>query len=134
LRRTVALCLPNKNSYCKSSLMKIRAIMLFVKDVKTVAAFYQNYFGLKPVGKFNPEYLELSGGGIRIALHRSPSHDGNSSHSPAKIIFACKDVPAMVKKLSAKGLKFGKIHSYEKIQFCDTKDPEKNPVQISSRT
>lgn len=114
--------------------MKIRAIMLFVKDVQTVCAFYQQYFGLKPVGKFNAEYRELSGGGVRLALHRRSKHNGDSSHSPVKIVFACKNVPSAVKTLTSKGLKFGKIHKFGNMQFCDTHDPEKNPVQLSSRS
>ena len=113
--------------------MRIRSIMLFVKDIEKVAAFYERHFGLCRVGETEEGYLELDGGGVRLALHAAKWSDGDNSESPAKIVFECEDVRAAVDDLTKNGLKFGKVFEWNGCAFADTKDPENNPVQISSR-
>jgi predicted enzyme related to lactoylglutathione lyase len=114
--------------------MKIRAIILFVRDIERVALFYEKHFGLKRVGKIKDGYLELGKSGTRIALHVARGSDGDNSHSPAKIVFSCRNVKKKVAELTQAGLKFKKIYEYEGFCFADTQDPEKNPVQISERS
>lgn len=114
--------------------MKLRAVMLFVKNLEKVDSFYEMHFGLKRIGKAEDGYLELSSGALRLALHRARPSKGDNSHSPAKIVFACADVHTQVKKFEKAGLKFGKMFEWEGFYFADTKDPEKNPAQISSRS
>ncbi len=112
---------------------RISRIILFVADVPRVAAFYQRYFGLEPIGPEEEGWLELRAEGCNVALHRGKAPAGKRSHSPAKIVFAVKDVREAMKQLTADGLKFGKVHDWNGFSFADTKDPEGNPVQISSR-
>ncbi len=113
--------------------MRIRSIMLFVKDVEKVAAFYEQHFGMDRVGEPEEGYLELDGGGVRLALHAAKWSDGDNSESPAKIVFECANVQAAVDAYTRNGLKFGKVFEWNGFAFADTKDPENNPVQISSR-
>ena len=113
--------------------MKIRSIMLFVKDVEKVARFYEEYFELVRVGEPEDGYLELAAGDVRLALHAAKWSDGDNSESPAKIVFECKDVKTTVADFKKKGLTFGKIFEWNGFAFADTKDPENNPIQISSR-
>ena len=113
--------------------MRIRSVMLFVKDVEKVAGFYEQHFGLSRIGELEDGYLELDGGGVRLALHSAKWSDGDNSESPAKIVFECANVQAAVEAFTKKGLKFGKLFEWKGFAFADTKDPENNPVQISSR-
>jgi predicted enzyme related to lactoylglutathione lyase len=107
--------------------------MLFVKDIETVAAFYELHFGLERVGEPEDGYLELDGGGVRLALHAAKWCDGDNSDSPAKIVFESSNVHDAVAAFKKKGPKFGKIFEWKGFAFADTKDPENHPVQISSR-
>ena len=112
---------------------QISRIILFVADVPGVAAFYQRHFGLEPLGADEEGWLELRAGGCNLALHHGKLPPGTRSRSPAKIVFAVDDVHAAVKQFGAGGLKFGKVHEWNGIRFADARDPEGNPIQISSR-
>ncbi len=111
----------------------ISRIILFVSDVRAVAEFYQKYFGLEPVGPEEEGWLELAAGGCNLALHRGKLPPGESRVTPAKIVFSVADVHAAVAQFAKEGLKFGKIHEWNGIAFADARDPEGNPIQISSR-
>ena len=111
----------------------ISRIILFVADLPKVAAFYQQHFDLEPVEAAEDGWIELAAGGCNLALHRGKLPPRASSHSPAKIVFAVSDVRAEVERLARVGLKFGKVHDWNGFSFADTKDPEGNPIQLSSR-
>jgi|GEM_PF-523108 len=112
---------------------RISRIILFVADISKVAAFYQRHFGLEPMGGEEEGWLELRAEGCNLALHRGQRPKGTRAYSPAKIVFAVRDVPTEVARLTEAGLKFGKLFEWKGFAFADTKDPEGNPVQISSR-
>jgi catechol 2,3-dioxygenase-like lactoylglutathione lyase family enzyme len=112
--------------------LRISRIILFVADVPRAAAFYQRHFGLEPVGPEEEGWLELRAGGCNLALHHGKLPPGEQSHSPVKIVFAVNNVRDAVKQFAANGLKFGEVHEWNGISFADTKDPEGNPIQISS--
>lgn len=114
--------------------MRIRSVMLFVKDIEKVATFYEGHFGLVRIGEPEDGYLELDAGGVRLALHAARWSDGDNSESPAKIVFECEDVHHAVSEYRKNGLEFSKVFEWKNFAFADTKDPENNAVQISSRT
>jgi catechol 2,3-dioxygenase-like lactoylglutathione lyase family enzyme len=111
----------------------VSRIMLFVKDVPTVAAFYRDVLGLPVVGEITREWVELQAGSCTVALHHAsrPLHErGDAS---AKIVFGVKDVPAGRALLESRGVTMGKISTFSGIAICDGRDPEGNLFQISSR-
>lgn len=108
-------------------------IILFVRDVARVAAFYQRHFGLTPVESSEDGWLELSAGGCNLALHRATTASRERGRSPAKLVFAVADVHAAKEHFAAAGLKFGKVHEVAGFAFANAQDPEGNPIQISSR-
>ena len=112
---------------------QISRIILFVRDVPAVAAFYQRHFGLKPIDSAEDGWLELSAGGCNLALHRATTTSRERGRSPAKIVFAVADVHGAKTAFAKDGLKFGKVHEVNGFAFANARDPEGNPIQISSR-
>lgn len=112
---------------------RISRIILFVRDVEGVAAFYAKHFGLLPLDRNEDGWLELSAEGCNLALHRATTTSRERGRSPAKIVFAVADVHAAKKQFAAAGLKFGKVHEVDGFAFANARDPEGNPIQISSR-
>jgi len=111
----------------------ITRVMLFVKDVPKVAAFYRDMLGLKPLGEITPEWVELQTGSCTVALHRAAKSLKERGHPSAKIVFGVRDVPTGKAILESRGVVMGKIMSFDGIDLCDGKDPEGNLFQISSR-
>jgi catechol 2,3-dioxygenase-like lactoylglutathione lyase family enzyme len=112
---------------------RISRIILFVQDVPAVAAFYERHFGLKPIASAEDGWLELVAGGCNLALHRAPKTSCERGRSPARIVFAVADVHAARQSFAKDGLKFGKVHEVSDFAFANARDPEGNPIQISSR-
>lgn len=111
----------------------VSRVMLFVCDVPKVAAFYREVLGLPPLGEITPEWVELQAGSCTVALHHAAKPLSERGHASAKIVFGVKDVPAGRALLESRGVKMGKISSFDGIDICDGTDPEGNLFQISSR-
>jgi catechol 2,3-dioxygenase-like lactoylglutathione lyase family enzyme len=112
---------------------QISRIILFVRDVRAVAAFYQRHFGLKPIASAEDGWLELAVGSCNLALHRATKTSRERGRSSAKIVSAVADVHAAKQSFATQGLKFGKVHEVNDVAFANARDPEGNPIQISSR-
>lgn len=111
----------------------ITRIILFVKDVPKVSEFYREILGMKVIGKVDPEWTELNGGGCNLALHKAHKTYLRKVASPAKIVFETKDVAKTKRLIEKRKCKMGKIISFDGIKFCDGEDPEGNKFQISNR-
>jgi predicted enzyme related to lactoylglutathione lyase len=114
-------------------LLGISRVILYVRDIPKVAAFYQTHFGFKPLPGMEPRWLELAsaGGGCSIALHQASR--GQKRGSEIKIVFGVKDVRAFKAEREANGLKFGVVHQARGFEFSNAKDPAGNSISISSR-
>jgi catechol 2,3-dioxygenase-like lactoylglutathione lyase family enzyme len=108
--------------------MKMARVILFTGQMDAMTRFYGEVLGLKQVTA-EKGWREFAAGGARIALHSGPASPGRKG---PKIVFYAKDVAAMRAALVARGAKFGKIHEGD-FCLCDGKDPDGNPVQLSSR-
>jgi predicted enzyme related to lactoylglutathione lyase len=113
--------------------LPITRIVLYVRDIPTVAAFYQTHFGLEPLPGAEPGWLELgsAAGGCTLALHQAASAQKRGSE--IKIVFGVHDVDAVKAELAAAGLVFGPVHRAPGHAFANAKDPAGNALQISSR-
>jgi predicted enzyme related to lactoylglutathione lyase len=111
----------------------IARVILYVRDIPKVAAFYQQHFGLKALPGAEPGWLELAAanGGCSIALHQAAVSQKRGSE--IKIVFAIKDVHAFKAARAAVGLKLGVVHDAGGHEFANGKDPAGNAIQISSR-
>jgi predicted enzyme related to lactoylglutathione lyase len=111
----------------------IARVILYVRDIPKVAAFYQRYFGLVPQPGATSGWLELASpsGGCGIALHQAAA--SQKSGAAMKLVFSVAEVPAFKVAAEKQGLKLGVIHDTGEHQFCNAKDPAGNSISISSR-
>src|SRR5215469_4044396 len=105
--------------------LKIKRVVLFVRDVGSVAAFYRDVLGL-PLKNTEeaPGWLEFDAGACSLALHSGGS-PSEIRRSP-KIVFAASDVAATREELIKRGARLGPVKAFNGIQFCDGRDPEGN--------
>ena len=113
--------------------LPIVRVVLYVRDIPKVAAFYQAHFGLLPLPSLKDDWLELrsSPDGCTIALHQASK--AQKSGSAMKIVFGVRDVRAFVAERGRGGLKFGPIHETQGFEFANIKDPAGNSISVSSR-
>jgi predicted enzyme related to lactoylglutathione lyase len=113
--------------------LPIARIILYVRDIPKVAAFYQKHFGLTPLSGAEDGWLEIGSpdGTCTIALHRAAASQKRGSE--IKIVFGVKDVRKFRAEREAAGLKFGVVHKSRNHEFCNARDPAGNSIQVSSR-
>ena len=113
--------------------LSIARVILYVRDVPKVAAFYERFFGMKPLPGAKDGWLELTcpSGGCAIALHQAAK--SQKSGAAMKLVFAVKDVQAFVRESEKEGLHFGAVHSADGFEFANAKDPAGNSISVSSR-
>ena len=111
----------------------IARIILYVKDIPKVSAFYERFFSMIPLAGATDSWLELTSpsGGCTIALHQAAKTQ--RSGAAIKVVFAVADVEAFKAAAEEQGLKFSSIHRAEGFAFCNAKDPAGNSISISSR-
>lgn len=108
-------------------------VILFVRDMKTVTAFYRDKLGLKPIKnvEFDPsEWIEFDAGGCNLALHKAGKPGGRTRN---KFVFASDDPLKARAELIAKGVNMHKPMTGGRLVLCDGVDPEGNRFQISNR-
>jgi predicted enzyme related to lactoylglutathione lyase len=112
---------------------QVARVILYVKQIEKVAAFYQGCFGMLPRPGGTDKWLELAcpAGGCAVALHRASV--GQKSGAAIKLVFGVEDVRAFVSAAKVAGFEFGVIHEAEGFEFSNAKDPAGNSVQVSSR-
>jgi len=116
---------------------RITRVILYVKDVPKVAAFYVRFFGMRPLPGATDHWTELgtelaaASGGCTIALHKAAA--SQKSGAAMKLVFGVADVRAFKSAKEKEGLKFGVVHEANGVEFANAKDPAGNSVQISSR-
>ncbi len=109
--------------------MKVARIILFTAQMEIMSRFYGEVLGLKQVTN-EKGWREFAAGSVRIGLHSGPATPGRRG---PKIAFYAKDVVAERARLVARGVKFGKVCDTGVFAMCDGKDPDGNPIQLSSR-
>jgi predicted enzyme related to lactoylglutathione lyase len=113
--------------------LSIARVILYVRDIPAVAAFYGRFFGMEPLPGGTDGWLELAcpSGDCTIALHQAAK--SQKSGAAMKLVFAVSDVQAFVRACKKKGLVFGVIHRTDGFAFANAKDPAGNSISVSSR-
>ena len=115
----------------------IARVILYVKNIPKVAAFYQQIFGMVRIeGKSDGWQMLVSpGGGCPIVLFKASV--AQKSGAAMKLVFSVPDVQAFKRAAEKKGAKFGPVHQTEHngkpYEFANAKDPNGNAISISSR-
>jgi len=109
--------------------MKMARVILFTAQIDAMSDFYGRILGLKLISE-EKGWREFAAGSASIALHSGPASPGRKG---PKIAFHAPDVAALRETLVARGAKFGKVRQGEVLTLCDGKDPDGNPIQLSSR-
>lgn len=112
----------------------ISRVILYVKDIPKVAAFYAKHFGFRPKHGKEPDLLELvsSTGGFSLLLHQA-SKGNRTGQSCIKLMFDVEDIAGFKDQAREEGLIFGATHQGDGYEFANARDPAKNPLQISRR-
>lgn len=112
----------------KKAIGPLARVILFVRDVERVARFYEEKLGLA-VASREPGFVELDGGGCRVAIHDAPK----ANPGRTKLSFYAKDVAAARAELVRRGAKMGRLLEFPGLTMCDGKDPEGNTFQLTDR-
>jgi predicted enzyme related to lactoylglutathione lyase len=112
---------------------RITRVILYVKNIPKVAAFYQQFFGMRPLPGATAEWMELadSSAGCSIALHKASV--AQKSGAAMKLVFGVTDVRTFKQIKERQGMKFGIVHEAGGVVFANAKDPAGNSIQISNR-
>lgn len=109
--------------------LELRRVIIFTDDLEAMGAFYEKVLGLPQAGE-EAGWVTFTGGAVEIALHRGGSMIGRR---PPKLAFFAEDVTAVREELVARGARMGRLLGSGDLAFCDGKDPDGNPFQISNR-
>lgn len=109
-------------------------ILLYAKDVQTTCDFYERHFSFKVRRDEGDRVVELmpANGGVVIMVHAA-AKGVKTGQVTVKLVFDIEDVEGFKEKSMAKGLVFGTIHKAKGYTFSNAKDPDGNPISISSR-
>lgn len=128
------LLMQNPTSACAPPIARI---ILYVKNIPKVAAFYQQIFGMTRIERTRDgwQVLVSPDGGCPIALFKAAV--SQKSGAAMKLVFSVPDVQGFKRAAERKGAEFGPLHQAEHngkpYEFANAKDPNGNAISISSR-
>ena len=126
--------------------LPLTRLILYVRDVPRLRAFYQTHFGLPLVEDIGDDrgddrgddWAVLKAGAIEIALHRvgEPYRDlaMSGATSNAKLVFTVEaGLPELRDRLVAAGVTMRPLKRFEGYPqlMCDGEDPEGNVFQLA---
>jgi catechol 2,3-dioxygenase-like lactoylglutathione lyase family enzyme len=115
--------------------VKLATVIIFVRDLDRMRAFYETLLGLVVVEE-SPGWVRFSTGTSALALHALAHADAPTSpreDSYIKVAFHADDVATERARLAAAGVVVRDPVTFGSITLCDAVDPEGNVFQISSR-
>ena len=119
--------------------MELMRVIIFVKDMERMGAFYQDALGLRALpDKARDGWAEFEDGASVLALHAIPTEYAKNivinvppaprEENPIKLVFQTPDLSAARAHLIAHGAVMGEIRD---LSRCDGLDPEGNVFQIA---
>src|SRR5258707_15434474 len=121
--------------------MRLTRAMIYVKDIRRMAAFYGDTLGLQPIEETRQDtWVEFEAGDVKLALHSIPPQIADQleissppqprEENPVKLIFEVEDLPAERERLGALGV----MLIERSWGGWDGMDPEGNIFHISARS
>jgi catechol 2,3-dioxygenase-like lactoylglutathione lyase family enzyme len=87
------------------SLSKISYVILFVRQPETSAAWYRDVLGCT-VKSSTPEWVEIDGGGVTLALHEIGPGAPDMRPGGTEVVFGVPDIHAAHATLRERGVTF----------------------------
>ena len=116
----------------KENTIELSGIMLFVKDMKGLIAFYRDVIGLSPdEDQPFPEhrFFRFKTGVGTLCLHSaSKPNEGRQ-----KLMFHVESVSAIHQRLRSKGKRLRKLENNDGNAIFDIRDPEGNRIQFGGK-
>jgi predicted enzyme related to lactoylglutathione lyase len=123
---------------------RLAHVMIFVKHLEPMSAFYSRVFGLTPEPSSDARFLVLkSDTGAGIALHVLPYQIAECiqltdppvwrDETAYKVCFDVSDLEAYRQRILAAGGQAKDPWQWEGTRFCECTDPEGNVIQIFRR-
>jgi len=114
--------------------MPLSRIILYAKDMEQTITFYERHFGYRALRNKDDRIVELAAadGGANLMIHRA-GRAQKAGQSQVKLVFDVEDVEAFCAECGKSGLVFSVIHNAEGYVFANARDPDKNPISVSSR-
>lgn len=111
----------------------LNVILIYARDMRATAQFYQTHFGFSGSGEIVDGLIELtSSGGASLLIHQA-AKSVKLGHAGIKLMFDVADIDAFKARCLPSGLAFGSTHIADGYAFANAKDPDGNSVAISSR-
>jgi predicted enzyme related to lactoylglutathione lyase len=120
--------------------VSLSRVILYVQDVRRLAAFYRDAFGLVVAEEIDGEWVVFRAGACELALHRvgAPYRVADPAswkvETNAKLVLTVdRDLEGLRRELTAKGVAMRPIKSFPPLtgRLCDGEDPEGNVFQLA---
>ena len=117
-----------------STPLPLHTLILYARDMKASAAFYCTHFGFVSTQEVVEGLIELrsASSGAHLLIHQA-AKSVKLGQVGVKLMFDVQDIEGFKEKSATRGLKFGATHAANGYSFANAKDPDGNPVAISSR-
>ena len=114
--------------------MAIGRILIYAGDVAATVRFYETHFAFEAVAEPGDRIVELvnPAGGASLMIHQA-ARGQRRGQSAVKLVFDVEDVAGFRAGCRARGLAFGAVHEADGYAFANARDPDGNPISISSR-
>lgn len=112
----------------------LHTLILYARDMRATAEFYCAHFGFASSLEVVEGLIELNSasGGTRLLVHQA-ARSVKLGQVGVKLMFDVADIEGFKQQAAARGLQFGATHQANGYAFANAKDPDGNPVAISSR-
>jgi predicted enzyme related to lactoylglutathione lyase len=102
--------------------------------MRATAAFYCTHFGFDSTLEVVEGLIELrsTNGGAHLLIHQA-AKSVKLGQVGVKLMFDVEDIEGFKQRSAANGLAFGPTHAANGYAFANAKDPDGNPVAVSSR-
>jgi len=113
---------------------RLQTLILYARNMRATAEFYCMHFGFASSLEVVEGLIELRAtkGGAGLLIHQA-AKSVKLGQAGVKLMFDVEDIEGFKQMAAAKGLAFGATHQANGYAFANAKDPDGNPVAISSR-
>lgn len=119
--------------------VKLDSIILFVRNVAQLKAFYADVFSFEVLEETENEWVVLNSGACKICIHKIGdqylSGEGLKPENNTKIVFETNNIEDLREKLMLKSIEIGQVKTFENYNYwiCNGKDPEGNIFQLKQK-